>query len=79
MSGLDQLPMWVVYDHPRDFPRNFVARKHVWNGHAQAYVPSADIIVTPDLDELHGVLAQLGLAKLDRMPGDDPVVLETWL
>jgi hypothetical protein len=67
------LQIWVVYDHPSDFPNNFVARCFINN------VPTASIMVCPDLGKIQDQMVEMGLVKLMPMPGDDPVILETWL
>lgn len=71
------LPMWTVYDHPRDFPYSFVARLSLIKEGA-AEVTEA-FMCTPDLDELRSWLTELGLVPLSRFPLDDPVVVEVWL
>jgi len=71
--------MWTVYDHPKDYPDSWVARRfdilptgEVW--------PSDSIIIMPDLDDLRDVLAfQMHLVCLTRNEGDDPKIVETWL
>jgi hypothetical protein len=71
------LVMWVVYDHPTDFPNTFVARR--FSITARGAVPSDDVIVSPDLDGIRLVLAADGLTSLSRSDGDDPIIVETWL
>jgi hypothetical protein len=67
------IPIWVVYDHPADWPGCFVAR--CWRGEE----PTDAVMVAPDLDTLRGWLADFGLVKLDRHASDDPKIVETWL
>jgi hypothetical protein len=67
------LAIWVVYDHPKDYPNNYVARE--WRGEAA----TGNYMVCPDLELLRGELINMGLVKLMPMDGDDPVILETWL
>jgi hypothetical protein len=67
------LSIWVVYDHPSDFPDHYVAR--LWEGET----PTSVVLIHRDLERLRERLERLGLVHLDRMEGDDPVVLETWL
>lgn len=73
MTGCPDLPMWVVYDHPRDWPNWYVARLFI--GEA----PQDSMMAAKDLDQLRGMLEREGLYRLERMQGDDPVILETWL
>lgn len=70
MTGL---PIWVVYDHPVDWPDWYVARE--WVG----MEPSASVILERDLDRLRAQLEAKGLVKLMRNEEDDPAILETWL
>jgi hypothetical protein len=68
-----ELPMWVVYDHPSDFPNNYVARR--WHGERA----TSDLMVCPDLEVIRRQLRLRGLYKLDRWEGDDPMIVEVWL
>ena len=70
---MKRLPMWVVYDHPSDFPGSYVARR--WEGE----LPTDAVMVAPDLETLRGMLADFGLVCLARHPGDDPKIVEAWL
>jgi hypothetical protein len=75
---MSSLAMWVVYDHPTDYPNSFVARR--FDVDAAGPKPSASIIIAPDLEKLQDVLEfEMGLVKLMRSPGDDPKIVETWL
>jgi hypothetical protein len=69
--------MWVIYDHPSDYPQGFVAR--LW-------------LITPECEQRTETLRQEGnlaamregflrdgLSCLARHPEDDPVIVETWL
>ena len=64
---------WVIYNSPKDFPGRFVARK--WLGIA----PTDEVLTSPYVELLRSVLEARGLARVERMDGDDPVILETWL
>jgi len=77
MANDDELEMWVVYDHPRDFPNTFVARK--WTvGNGRAERPTDDIIVSPEITALRKMLALKGLICTVRHPTDEPQVMEVW-
>jgi hypothetical protein len=77
MAEEEALSIWVVYDHPTDWPRYFVARRHVAYGEQAG--PTESVILDVDLARLRRALMVKGLTRLDRMPGDDPVIMETWL
>jgi hypothetical protein len=70
------LPMWVVYNHPKDFPEGFIARLHLAvDGRT---LPTAAVQRAGTLAELRDLLPR-GLVRIARNPQDDPVILETWL
>lgn len=69
----DGLPVWVIYDHPLDYPDCFVAR--LWVGE----VATGETIASTDIEVLRDAMERMGLVKLLPMQGDDPVILETWL
>ena len=72
------LDMWVVYRHPRDYPDKYVARQWVTqSGEAQACVDRFALADT--LGELQAALIVAGRTCLERMKGDDPVIVEVWL
>ena len=72
----DRLPMFVITDHPSDWPEFFVARLFLT-------LPQLELqqmaIMDHSLERLQETMQALGLVKLMRSPGDDPVILETWL
>ena len=67
------LTMWVIYDHPADYPRAYAARKWVGNDATDS------IICGNTLDALRDILRAKGLTRLPRHVSDDPVIVETWL
>lgn len=67
------LPIWVVYDHPTDWPEHYVAR--LWEGEQ----PTEHIVLTTDLTLLRRHLDAQGLYCLGRSDGDDPKIVEIWL
>ena len=78
MSGTEtDLPMWVVYDHPTDFPDQFVARQHIVG--IAGNTPTDRTMGSNDIEKVRAALRNLGLVKIDRSPEDDPVIVEVWL
>jgi hypothetical protein len=69
--------MWTVYDHPKDFPHSFVARR--FEVAKAVSWPTDDILVSGDLDMLRDELAARGLTPITRDPDDDPKIVEVWL
>jgi hypothetical protein len=68
--------LWVIYDHPLDYPNHWVVRAHVVfpgitgvSHHAYLY---------SSLEEARRALPP-GLVKCNRHPTDDPQIFETWI
>lgn len=76
MTATD-LPLWVIYNHPTDFPDQYVARKHVAS--STGVQPTDLVLTSTDLDELRTTLRNQGLIQVPRSDTDDPVIVETWL
>jgi hypothetical protein len=71
------MSMWIVYDHPTDFPTEFVARRHeIVRGGSR---PTDEAMASHSLDSLREALVGRGLTCLSRSPHDDPKIVETWL
>lgn len=70
----ESLPMWVIYDRPRDYPDHVVVRK--WLVREQAEPTPCTLH-----DSIEAARAALppGLVCLPRDPHDDPFIVETWL
>ena len=67
--------MWTIYDHPTDFPMEFVARK-VTVTH-MGPIPSDELITGGTLEEVRDQLPP-GLWCQPCDPDDDPCIVETW-
>lgn len=67
-----RFPMITVYKHPRDFPRDYVARLFDMNKRTPY------ILVKASLKEIHDSLPP-GFTLMPRQPGDDPVIIEVWV
>ena len=71
------LTMWVIYDHPKDHPNYFVARRHeVFRNASKA---TGEHVVSKDLKKLRKMLEDGGKVRITRDPNDDPVIIETWI
>lgn len=71
------MSMWSLYDHPSDFPNSYIARR--WEIRGDGHFPTGDMLISADLEGLENQLERMGLVKLMRMEGDDPVIMSTWL
>jgi len=73
----EKLAMWTVYDHPRDCPEHFIARR--FEIHAWHIEPTLEVVIGEDLETVRRALVALGLVRVARSTQDDPSIVETWL
>ena len=67
----DPMPVWTIYDWPP-----FLARKWlVWD---RLFTPTREMLAASTLIELRAMLPP-DLTRVEREPGDDPKIVETWL
>lgn len=71
------LAVWVIYDHPRDFPKGFVLRPQ-FATRSGAVIASPEAWYASDPDTLRSILPP-GVVCMARHPQDDPAILETWI
>jgi hypothetical protein len=71
------LPIWTVYERPRDYPTGFVARMFVVGkegskatGHAMKCL---------ELEPIREKLHRAGLVLVPRDPQDEPQIIESWI
>jgi len=74
--------MWVVYDHPRDFPDDIVVREH-WVAASDTADTELGVAtqarIFHDLTTARQWLAEQGLTNIGRYENDDPVISEVWV
>jgi hypothetical protein len=71
----DEIAQYAIYDHPSDFPANFVVRElRIAGGEA---VPGEYWLA----DTIDGARVHIppGFVCLGRWRGDDPVIIEVWV
>jgi len=68
-----KLPLYVVYDHPTDYPDLFVIR--IWENE----IPKEIIFTSTDIDVIRAYLRIRGLVSLGRYKEDDEKILEVWV
>ncbi|RBB38872.1 hypothetical protein DPV79_15950 [Burkholderia reimsis] len=71
--------MWVIYERPRDYPEQYVARRLRANSGGGVITLRGDVILGDTLDEVRARLKPFGLHRIARDPRDEPQVVETWL
>jgi len=72
-----KLEWWVVYDHPKDFPDRYIARRFLVT--ASGAGPTDVVMWSDSLEEVRDFLENLGLVKLMRDPSDEPQIVESWI
>jgi hypothetical protein len=71
------LTQYTIYERPRDYPDGYVVRAfHIVRGHTEP-VPDPGAWHVPTLERARSVIPD-GLFRIDRLPGDDPNILEVW-
>ncbi|MEJ7804354.1 MAG: hypothetical protein WKG03_00315 [Telluria sp.] len=73
MDGLD---VWVIYDHPSDYPDGFIARMHNLTG------PTSVTMTGPTLEDIRAAVQHVTpyvLTRIERDVTDDAVVVESWI
>jgi hypothetical protein len=73
---LDALVIWCLYEHPSDYPQQWVARACLLD--CSSARPVRNALLADSLEELRGLLPR-GLYRVDREPLDDPCLREVWL
>jgi hypothetical protein len=73
-AGLD---IWTICERPSDFPGCFTARCHSVT--SEGSQPTDHLLVAEDIDTLRKEMIRRGLTCISREPGDDPVIVESWL
>ena len=75
------LSLWTVYERPRDYPDEFVARRFTVGPHLGGTCagPTDDVLRAAHLAALRAQLLARGLVCIARHPEDDPCIVETWL
>jgi hypothetical protein len=71
------LPIWTVYDHPKDFPDVFVAR--LFDQNADGPLATVTAMGSSNLRELRQFFIDYGLVRIPRYNDDDPCIIECWV
>jgi hypothetical protein len=72
----NDLLVWTIYDHPKDFPNSYVVRPF---SSRQGAAPLTVHFEHAQLEHVRGALEHLGLICMPRAESDDPTIVETWL
>lgn len=68
--------IWVIYQNLKDHPGKYVLRRQ--HATADGVLPDQQAWVGTDIDVLRAMIPP-GCIRLPLMPGEDPVIYETWM
>lgn len=69
---ITRLPLICIYNNPSDYPGKYVAR--LWD----VDKPTNMVAIAESLEEIREAKPP-EMMIMDRMPNDDPVIVETWI
>ena len=69
--------LFVIFEHPDDFPRNYVIRRQATPG--GMIVITDEIGICDTLEEARSLLPLQADSCIGRQPGDVPSLLEVWI
>ncbi len=78
IDGKTGMPMYVIYDRPRDCPNYFVVRPHLIQKEGKPPIPSRNGHLFDDLASARQFIP-FGMIRINRDPSDDPVIVESWI
>jgi len=73
------LSIWVVFDHPRDFPRHVVVREQRIVRGMREPVSAAVGCLYDTVDAAMKDWARRGLYWMPRYADDDPIIVGVWV
>jgi hypothetical protein len=80
MHPKKRVEIYVIYDHPSDYPDHYVVRRHLVEEGGKMSVDPKLHMQSKVLEVLqHSLVFEMGLTRLDREPGDDPVIIESYI
>ncbi len=73
------MEQWVVYDHPTDYPDEYIARR--WEITKDGIKATDDVIASRELKYVRAHILRVmpGAVRLQRASDDDPKIVEVWL
>ena len=77
IDGQTGMPMYVIYNHPRDFPDHWVVRPHLIRKGGKPSWPSPNGFLFDDLISARRFIPP-GMTKVFRHLKDDPVIVESY-
>ena len=73
----NELEIWTIYDKPKDYPNNFVARKEIISEGKRRWAD--EFMVSNKLENIQDYMKRQFLFRIPRNEDDDPKIVECWL
>jgi hypothetical protein len=74
----DAIQFVVVYESPKDYPGQYVARAH-FVGQGLRWASADTFIVRDSIAGIRRLIAPLGMCRINRDIKDDAVIVESWI
>ena len=78
IDGITGLPMYVLYDHPSDYPNHFVVRPALVASKRGKAQFSRNGFLFDTIKEARDFIPK-GMVRIHRDPADDPVIVESYI
>lgn len=78
VRACESVSLWVIYDHPSDYPGHFVVRRWEVVGGVPVPLPESQCGLAESLENARGFVPG-GAVNLGRSDGDDSVIVEVWI
>jgi hypothetical protein len=72
------MELFVIYDHPKDFPRHWVVRRWRVTGRGSLEAQLRPTALTETLTKARRHIPE-GLIRIQRHPQDDPAIAEVYV
>jgi|GEM_PF-1532590 hypothetical protein len=76
-TAANKLMLWVVYDHPSDYPQYYAARP--WTHDNKGNYRKCDIVILASTINSVRNLLPHGLFRIDKQINDPHPIVEIWL
>lgn len=79
VADKQELLIYVIYDHPSDFPNEWVCRIQKVKDGAVVFSPALYCRSKHSIEDIREQLQLLHLVRIPRDASDDPCIAESWL
>lgn len=74
------LSIYTIYDHPSDYPDQYVIKKwDVQKGNTEPVQDPRYVYAGTDLEVCRDQMRNMGLVLMPREDSDDIVIIESWI